>query len=107
MKTEGVYLGFHVFRGRVFLYGNLRTTGVLRRQNTDCRKNEVFRQPLFYHCILRTPVCLWYYNTAKKDICTAPAAQCGKGLMIYYAEGRYCQAEAAARRHFGVNDEKS
>ena len=25
--------------------------------------------------------------------------------MIYYAEGRYCQAEAAARRHFGANDE--
>ena len=44
MKTGGVYLGFHTFRGRKFLYGNFRTTRVLHSQNTDCRKNEVFRQ---------------------------------------------------------------
>ena len=39
-----VYHGFYTLRGRKFPHGNFRTTRVLRSQNTDCRKNEVFRQ---------------------------------------------------------------
>ena len=42
--TGGVYLGFRTLRGRKFPYGNFRTSVFCVRQNTDCRKNEVFRQ---------------------------------------------------------------
>ena len=43
-ETGGVYLGLDTLRGRKFPYGNFRTSVFCVRQNTDCRKNEVFRQ---------------------------------------------------------------
>ena len=41
-KSWGVYLGVLSLRGRRFPHGNVRTTRVLRSQNTDCRKTIVF-----------------------------------------------------------------
>ena len=44
IQTGGVYLGLDTLRGRKFPHGNFRTSVFCVRQNTDCRKNEVFRQ---------------------------------------------------------------
>ena len=44
MKTEGVYLDFHTFRGRKFPHGNFRTSVFCKVKTQIVGKTVVFRQ---------------------------------------------------------------